>query len=137
MAKFKGSSLIFDEDDVRRAGEPLPRLIRIIFYAMDITVDKYMDRYLRFLRETRRDRTPKENATKAAADRKTLIESENSVTFKMMNGALQGMGFDIESVSVRFRDRATGEVHCFSTDDDVNSVNEFKAREKSIGLDSF
>ena len=92
---------------------------------------------MRYLRETRRDRTPKENATKASADRKTLIENADSITFKMMSGALEAMGLDIEAVSIRLKDRITGEVHVFSTDDTVDDLRKYIAREKSIGIDSF
>lgn len=130
-----GSSLMFDENEVRQTGTALPRLIRVIFYGLGITNEGYLDRYFHYFREQFPDKTRKEFSQKAAADRKFLLD-RRKLTFNMMSSVMNAMGYEIEEVSVKIRDRLTGDERVFSTSDTVDSLNEMIAKDQEIGVQS-
>ena len=135
MSKVTGSSLMFDEEEVKNTYESLPRLVRIIFYGLGITNDAYLDRYSHYFRQAHPDRNRKEFSQKAAADRKFLLD-RRKLTFNMMRNVLTAMGFDIVSVSMDVRDKLTGEVKTFSTDDSIDELRERAAKARDDGLGS-
>lgn len=135
MARFSGSSLMFDEDDIRTTTEHLPRLIRIILYAEGITNDGYLERYKHYFRGLFPDKTQKEFSQKAAADRKFLLD-HRKLTWNMMRGVLIALGYDVEGVDIRVRDRLTGEVRTFSTDSTVDELKADIEKKSQIGYGS-
>ncbi len=134
MSRFSTSSnLMFDEDEVKATTELLPRLVRIFFFGMQITNDEYLRRYYLDYREKHRDRTRKEFSQKAAADRKFLYD-RRKLTFGMMRSVMSAMGYDIEAVSIRARDRLTGDIRNFSTDDTVESLKDIISKDREVGV---
>lgn len=136
MGRVTGTKLMFNEDDVRSVSDPmLPRLIRVIFFGLDITNEGYLARYSRYFREIfTGDKTQKEHSQKAAADRKFLLDPRK-LTINMMRSVLLAMGYDIECISVRLRDRLTGEELTFSTDDTVEKLLAQRERLQEIGIE--
>lgn len=136
MSKLTGSALMFDEDEVKATAEiGLPRLIRIAFFGLSITNEGYLDRYYHYYRDIYRDKTKKEFSQKAAADRKFLLD-RRKLTFNMLRNVLSAMGYDLECVSIRVRDRLTADVKIFSTDDSVEDLKKALEKENQIGVDS-
>ena len=135
MSRINGSALMFDEEDVKTTSEFLPRLIRIIMFATGVTNDGYIMRYHRYFKSMFPTKSRKEFTQKSAADRKSLLD-KSKLTFSLMRTVLSAMGYDIECVSVRVKDRVTGEVRTFSTDDTVEDLKAFMEQEKEIGVQS-
>lgn len=139
MARDNPNALLFDEEDVKAATTAfLPRLIRAIFYGLQITNDGYLARYQEFFKSRYPNRTKKELAQKSAADRK-FIRQVDKLTFNLMNHVINAMGWEIQGISVRIVDRVTGEVKTFSTDDTIEDLNrQIEAeKDKVIGMESF
>lgn len=130
--QIDGTSLMFDEEQVRTTRAFLPRLIRIIFYGLAISNNDYISRYQRYLKASGGKPT-RESNQKLASDRK-FLQDKHSLTFKLMNTVLIAMGLDIECITVRVKDRITDEVRTFSTDDTVDSLKAELEKEKSIGI---
>ena len=127
---------MFDEDEIKATTEPsLPRLIRIAFFGLSITNDSYIQRYFHYYRDMYRDKTRKEFSQKVGADRKFLLD-RRKLTFNMMRSVLSAMGYDVECVSIRVRDRLTGDSRTFSTDDSVEELKRIKEKENEIGIQS-
>jgi hypothetical protein len=135
MTKISGSTLMFDEEEVKKTTEFLPRLIRVIFYYFGITNDSYLDRYRDFFCRMFPDKSRKEFSQKSVADRKVLLDRKQ-LTIKMLLNVLSAMGYDTEAVSIRIRDRLTGEVKEFSTDDTVEKIKSMLEQEREIGIQS-
>ena len=135
MSRILGNALMFDEEEVKATSEFLPRLVRIIFFSFSITNDGYLERYRQYFHRTFRDRSQKEFSQKSTADRKVLLDRKQ-LTIKMLLSVLSAMGYDTEAVSIRIKDRITGEVREFSTDDTVDKLKEFMNQEKEIGIQS-
>jgi hypothetical protein len=135
MSRVNGSALMFDEDEVKATTEMLPRLIRVVFYGLSVSNDSYLDQYYHYFRDLFPDKTRKEFIQKAAADRKFLLD-RRKLTFNMMRNVLAAMGYDIESVSIKVRDRLTGDEKTFSTDDTVEKLKEMVERDKVVGVQS-
>lgn len=126
---------MFDEDEVKSTTELLPRLVRIIFYGQSITNDNYLERYLKYFKGTFLDKDRKAFSQKSTADRK-FLKDPKKLTFNLMRNSLMAMGYDIECVSIRVRDKLTGEVKVYSTDDTVESLKAELDKEKEIGVQS-
>ncbi len=140
MKRVDRSALFFDEEDVRKSTGFLPRLVRIVFYALGITNEEYGRRYERYIRENNGVANRVINHLQISANRKSLNESDRhdkSLTFKLFNTVINAMGYDIECVSVRMRDRVTDEVFTFSTDMTSDDLKVFSEKEKEIGVKSF
>lgn len=135
MAKINGAGLMFNEESVKKTTEFLPRLARIIFYYYGITNDNYLDRYKDYWLRVFPGKTRKEFSQKSVADRKVLLDP-TQMTMKMLRNILQAMGFDLESVSIKVKDRLTGEVKEFSTDDTIEKLKSMMDEEKEIGIGS-
>lgn len=135
MSRINGSALMFDEEEVKATTEYLPRLIRVIFFGLSITNDGYLERYYRYYKDLHRDKTRKEFSQKSAADRKFLLD-RRKLTFNLMRNVLSAMGYDIECVSVRVKDRLTGELRTFSTDDTTEELKALLEQERQIGVQS-
>jgi hypothetical protein len=135
MSRINGSALMFDEEDVKTTSEFLPRLIRIIMFATGVTNDGYITRYHRYFKSIFPSKSRKEFTQKSAADRKSLLD-KSKLTFSLMRTVLSAMGYDIECVSIRVKDRVTGDVRTFSTDNTVEELKDFMAQEKEIGVQS-
>jgi hypothetical protein len=126
---------MFDEEDVKTTSEFLPRLIRIIMFATGVTNDGYITRYHRYFKSIFPSKSRKEFTQKSAADRKSLLD-KSKLTFSLMRTVLSAMGYDIECVSIRVKDRVTGDVRTFSTDNTVEELKDFMTQEKEIGVQS-
>lgn len=126
---------MFDEEDIKRTSEFLPRLSRIIMFAAGITNDGYTTRYHKYFKSMFPTKSRKEFTQQSAADRKSLLDREK-LTFSRMRIILSAMGYDIEAVSIRIVDRVTGEVKTFSTDNTVEQLKEMLEQEKEIGIKS-
>lgn len=135
MSRVSGSALMFDEDEVKSTTELLPRLIRVLFYGLQITNEGYLTQYYHYFRAISPDKTRKEFIQKAAADRKFLLD-RRKLTFNMLRNVLSAMGYDVESVSINVRDRLTGDLKTFSTDDTVEKLKEMAERDKEVGIQS-
>lgn len=135
MSRVDGSLLMFDEEEVKETREFLPRLVRVIFYGLSITNDDYIDRYQRYYKDLHRDKTQKEFSQRMTSYRK-FLKDRKKLTFNLMQKVLSAMGYDIEGVSIRIRDRLTGEVKTFSTDNTVDDLNQIIQKEKEIGVTS-
>lgn len=135
MPRINGAALFFDEEEVKETTALLPRLIRVFMFGLGITNDGYLERYWRYFRDTNRDKTRKIFSQKATTDRKFLAD-KTKVTFSLMSHAVEAMGYDIEAVSMRVRDRTTGEVMEFSTDDTAEELKEKRERKNSSGIQS-
>jgi len=135
MGRISGTKLMFDDDDVRNTRDPgLPRLIRVVFRGLGITNEGYLARYHHHFRELNQEgRTQKEHSQKAAADRKFLLDPRK-LTINMMRSVLVAMGFDIEAIDIRVRNRLTGETHTFSTDDTVEKLQQKLQASQEIGV---
>lgn len=134
MSKKNGAALMFDEEAVRGNADYLPRLIRIIFYGNAITNDGYIARYWRYFKVLG-GKTRKMFTQDTSADRKVLLDRDK-LTFNKMRHVLTAMGYDIECVSIRIKDRMSGEVRTFSTDDTVEQLKEYLERDRQIGIQS-
>lgn len=127
MTRITGNSLMFDEEEVKATTAHLPRLIRVIFYGLGITNEGYLERYRHYFRAMFPDKNKKEFSQKSTADRKFLME-RRKLTFNMVQGIMLAMGYDVESVTIKLRDKLSGEIKTFSTEDTVESLK--KALEK-------
>lgn len=137
MSRIDGSALMFDEEEVRETTDPgLPRLIRVIFFGLSITNNGYLERYHSWFKDNFRDKNRKEFSQKSTADRKTLLERKK-LTYTMLRHVVKAMGYDIESVTVRLKDRISGDSLTFSTDDTVEDLKRVIEESKSIGIQSF
>lgn len=117
MARTNGSSLFFDEQEIHNTPNLIPRLIRILFFRFGITNDDYLDRYERYFRERHPHKTRKELTLEASSNRKALFQDRRKLTFNKFKELTEAMGYDVETVMVSVRDRATGEIITLSTDD--------------------
>ena len=95
MSRINGSALMFDEEDIKRTSEFLPRLSRIIMFAAGITNDGYTTRYHKYFKSMFPTKSRKEFTQQSAADRKSLLDREK-LTFSRMRIILSAMGYDIE-----------------------------------------
>lgn len=135
MAKIVGTALMFGPDDIRETTAMLPRLMRIIFYALGITNENYMKRYWDWWREHHPDQTRKEFSQKAAADR-GFVGDRRKLTINMATGLLSAMGQEVVTISFTLKDQLTGEVRTFSTDDTVEKIDQQIADDNTIGVSS-
>lgn len=126
---------MFDEDEVRATTELLPRLIRVVFYGLSVTNESYLHQYFHYFRSLFPDKTRKEFIQKAAADRKFLLD-RRKLTFNMLRNVLAAMGYDVESISIDVRDRLTGDLKTFSTNDTVEKLKEAAERDREVGIQS-
>jgi hypothetical protein len=126
---------MFEEEDVRSVSSPdLPRLVRVIFHGLQITNDGYLKRYAHHnLENNNTNKTQKEHSQKAAADRKFLLDPRK-LTINMMRNVLIAMGYDIEAISIRLRDRMSGEELTFSTDDTIDDLKKRLETSQEIGI---
>ena len=134
MTPHNGSSPVFEGDEIRYTRYLLPRLIRVIFYRMGITNTDYLARYIRYAREKNPVPSDKEHETAGRADRRAIKEPK--LTFSKMQHVMSMMGCDIECISVRLRERSTGQIRLFSTDESLEDLNVQIAKERDITLDS-
>lgn len=135
MTRVEGSRLMFDENQVRTTRALIPRLIRIIFFGFSITNNDYIARYQHHNRVMYGNKPARDASQKMISDRKSM-QNKNSLTFKMFSAVLTAMGLDIEAITVRLRDRVTGDTRTFSTDDTVDTIIANMAKEKTTGFDS-
>ena len=126
---------MIDEEEVRTTTQFLPRLIRIIYYSLNIMTETFFDRHYAWCREQFPSMGPKEYRVRSSSDRQVLLD-RNKLSFNKFQHLLVATGYDIECVSVRIRDRRTGELHIFSTDMTVDEINERLQKEQDIGLNS-
>jgi hypothetical protein len=124
---------MFGEDDVKKTHTLLPRLLRIIFFKIGITNSEYLERYRRYFQEQFPGKTRKEFSQKSVSDRKALMDKEK-ITFRLLQDIIEAMGMSVESVSLRLRDKLTGELLDFSTDMTVEEIKAELEKEKEIGV---
>ncbi len=133
MSKHDGSALMFDEEEVRSTSEFLPRLIRVIFFGLSISNDDYLYKYYQYFRDVNPSKSKKEFSQEAASNRKFILQRKK-LTFNLMRRILSAMGYDIECVSIRLKDRVTGDIRVFSTDDTIEDLQKIISKEKEIGV---
>ena len=137
MSRVNGSPLMFNEEEVRTTGRAylLPRLIRIIFYGLQITNDSYLNKYWDYYQMVNPGKTRKDFSFKSAADRDG-IRQKTKLTFNMMSTVIRAMGWEIDAVDVRLRNVLTGETKEFSTDMTVADLDAMVAKDQEIGITS-
>ena len=137
MARTNGSSLFFDDQEIHNTPNLLPRLIRILFYGLGITNDDYLDRYERYFREHNPHKTRKELTLEASSNRKMLFGDRRKLSFNKFKELTEVMGYDVESLTVKIRDRTTGEIKIFSTDDTPTQLLKMRDQHDASEADKF
>lgn len=135
MPKINGSSLLIDENMVKESSDHLSRLMRLILFSLQISSDEFLDRYRRFYRSVLSVTDQTKYLQKGTSDRRIIVDGK-SVTFSMMRNVLTYMGYDITEVSIKVRDKATGEIKEFSTSQTVDELKADLEDSKKIGIDS-
>lgn len=134
MAKNDGSAPFFDADEVMSIANDaiLPRLVRVIFYGLRITNDKFHDKYHEFYRHIFGD-NPEKISTKRSADKRALLDRKK-LTFTMLHSALRALEYDTIGATVTIRHRVTGKQYTFSTTDTIEHLNEIIKKEDELDV---
>lgn len=126
---------MFDEEDVERVTRKLPRLIRIIFYALRLTNAEFDDRYWSYWQRELPTRDRKDFTQQKSANR-NAVSNEKSLTFKLFEHILYVMGYNIKAITVELEDQETGKLLTFSTKQTSEELKEMVSQEKPIGIQS-
>jgi L-asparaginase/Glu-tRNA(Gln) amidotransferase subunit D len=135
MAKVNPAELVFNRDDVREANSHLlVRLIRVMFYKLRITNEDHARRYLRTMKAMSRKSEKEINQDSTIARR--FVREPGKVTYRLFSLEVLAMGYQLEEMSMRVRDRNTGQVYTFSTDMTADSIDKQQEEDEPTGLDS-
>lgn len=132
MARLPPHELMIKAADVKKTTAPIPRLIHIILYALRITNDQFAALYTDFDKPSEKKSSvhPRLGASRAA------MSNKHSATFYMFMNLLGILQYDLEDITVKIRDKNTGDIKEFSYSDTIEKLDDVTEKTHAIGIDS-
>lgn len=135
MARLPPSRLMIEADDVRKTKKALPRLLHNIFYLFQITNEKFASLYApyakaRWPNEPQNKYHPRLGAARGA------VQNRDNVTFYMFETNMDVLRKDIVDITVKIRDRDTGEIDEVSVSDTVEKLDAMRNKSEDYGVSS-
>lgn len=134
MAKNNGSALMFDRSSIGLARHFMSRLLRTIFYALQITNDDFAALFWTTWQQKMPESLRKEYSQKMGSARTTAVGDK--LTFNMVVYLIDYMGYDVKDVSMTLRHRQSGKTMEFSTADSLDDIDARILADKPSGITS-
>ena len=135
MRKINGNALVFDAESVKSAKTLIPRLIRAMFYGLQITNDEFKSRFWTYYKENTPNGREKDFSLKSSSLRTTIADDEK-VTIKLLNSAINTMGYKLDNISITVVDNLTGERFLFSTTQSIEDLDKMISERQKTGIGS-